>query len=78
MMTGIAGLEQLISCILDCRDMRDLYRRRYEAVELFCILRSEGHSCLGPFAIDTNDKSFPVYPLGYSRVWTGYFAETLA
>ena len=25
MMTGIAGLEQLISCILDCRDMRDLY-----------------------------------------------------
>ena len=24
-------------------------------------MRSEGHSCLGPFAIDTKDKSFPVY-----------------
>ena len=58
--TGITGLEQLINCILDCRDMRDLRQRRQEAVERFNFLRAQGHACLGPFAVD-GDKSYPIY-----------------
>ena len=54
--TAITGLEQLIHCILDCRDMRDLGKRREEAVERFNLLRAQNHACLGSFAV-SGDKS---------------------
>ena len=58
--TAITGLEQLIHCILDCRDMRDFRKRREEAVERFNLLRAQNHACLGPFAV-SGDKSYPIY-----------------
>ena len=60
MITGMTGLDQLINCIFDCRDMRDLMQRRQEAVERFIFLRKKNHACLGPFGID-GDKSYPIY-----------------
>ena len=59
--TGITALEQLVNCVLDCRDMRDLRRRRKEAVQIFIQRRSAGCRCLGPFANDHSDRSLPIY-----------------
>ena len=55
--TRITALEQLVNCVLDCSDMRDLRRRRKEAVQLFIQRRSAGPRCLGPFAVDRTDRS---------------------
>ena len=58
--TGLTALAQLIACISDCRDMRDLMTRREEAVQRFIELRSQNQACHGPFAAE-GDKTFPVY-----------------
>ena len=58
--TGLLALSQLIACIADCRDMRDLATRRETAVQRFNELRSQNQKCHGPFA-RAGDKTFPVY-----------------
>ena len=59
--TSITALAQLVNCVLDCRGMRDLRRRRKEAVQIFIQRRSAGCRCLRPFANDHSDRSFPIY-----------------
>ena len=80
--TGITALEQLINCVLDCRDMRDLRRRRKEAVQIFIQRRSAGSRCLGPFANDPSDRSFPIYApllfMSLDRLICGDFGLVLA
>ena len=74
---GITALEQFINCILDCRDMRDFKRRREVAVQIFIQRRSDGSYCLGPFANDHSDRSFPIYDpllfMSFHRLLCGDF-----
>ena len=58
--TSLAAFAQFINCVLDCRDMQDLFHRRRVAMQNFVEMRSEGKACLGPFN-GREDRSFPIY-----------------